>query len=390
MSPQSALTDAQLFANFENLRAEYLRTTFAKTSVAYRPTIVGTILGGIKEELGNMANATAAMGQEQASTMSAADAIVQEVKAFLAAMFNVDLSLIQEIVEELGIELFNSVVEVMADAVPFVGTTISGGRTLKAWSDVAFDAHKKFKVHRAANAILPGDPSAAVGALKQMVSREMNADMMTAGRLTGQTAVQATADGLTIAEVGAAPVTFGGTALIAAPTALMGPAAALISSTLGLVHHLFLIARDFLERRRVNKRLKSGQGLDSSLFEVCPLVGCYYLTLADTSTILNFKAHEMAQPSFEAKIIRLRKQVEPVLVQASKVILKHRFVLDGIDGQTAAGITLISKGKVLRGDGVVARIKRAKAAGKRQMINAVAGPARRQIREIGTSLNPML
>src|SRR5690606_19632587 len=109
--------------------------------------------------------------------------------------------------------------------------------------------------------------------------------------------------------------------------------------------------------------------LDATVFQVCPLLGCYLLTCADLSTIINLDVQEIGQKGWMDKVEKLRNQkIQPVLIQASRLIVAHRFVLDGIDGQTAEGIQLISKGKIIHGDGILYDIRRLKARTQRQVI----------------------
>jgi len=373
-----------MIAMLEQARRQHLVNLFSGRKLETKKLIAASSAATVASDAAGVASATAAAGTTAVApgARSGARAAESEIKELLGGLFNLDTSILEEIAVEIGAEALTATVGALSEAAPFLGTTVSGTRAMVAWGKTARDAHRKRKVGKQADGVLPGDPAAAVAAVERLVARERNMNALIATRLTAQASVQATADALTIAEVGTAPVTFGGTAVLAAPTAMVGPAASVVGSSLALVHRLYLIGRDYNEKRKANKRLAQPSTLDASIFGVCPILGCYLLTCADTSQIINIPLDRMlTDPKFMDQVERMNKdKVQPLLVRASKLIIDHRFTLSGLESESEHGIRMISKGKLLRGDGMISDLKRAKARGIRDVKHAVRSAAKRAMR----------
>jgi len=113
----------------------------------------------------------------------------------------------------------------------------------------------------------------------------------------------------------------------AAATAAIGLANTLASNGLELAS----LGVDIKDLRAGNKRLAKPDSLDMTVFEDCPILGCYLLTCADTSSVANFFVADIGLPGWMDKVEQMKKnQMDPMLKIATKDIESSRLQLEGL------------------------------------------------------------
>jgi hypothetical protein len=203
-----------------------------------------------------------------------------------------------------------------SNVAPLVGTISSGGKAIVEWGKVAESAWRKHSIAEVRYAIAPADPEAAFDALLVLLTREI-------GTKTGK--------------AGIATVAFSGKLLgtFADAGAVTGPLVGMLETLAGIFQTIFEYVRDVREREMANDLLGL-RALDMELFNICPLLGCYFLVIQDHSSIINMAVGEYGGPNFVFDAERMIEKVRPVLKQAREYILVSR--LEIADLEKAKGI----------------------------------------------------
>lgn len=220
-----------------------------------------------------------------------------------------DVSGIQDIIEVLGAETLKNL---LAEVTPVLGVLISGAKLAKAGKAVAQDGYNLYRSSDYKKGFLRGDPYAAAEAVQIIIKRDLAKNSV-------KLAQQATATGMKIAGLFAD--------LGTATTAGVGIANTL--ATLGL--ELASLGVDIKDMRAGNARLAKPDSLNLTVFEDCPLLGCYLLTCADTSSVANFFVADIGLPGWMDKVEQMKKkQMDPMLKIATKNIESSRLQLEGL------------------------------------------------------------
>ncbi|MCM5680912.1 hypothetical protein M8A51_15405 [Schlegelella sp. S2-27] len=202
--------------------------------------------------------------------------------------------------------------DLIAEVTPVLGVVASGVKLAKASKAVAEDGYHLYKCNDYKKGFLRGDPLAAAEAVQSIIRRDL-------GKHSVQLAQQATATGAKIAGLFAD--------LGTGTTAGIGIANALAS--LGL--QLYGLGLDIKDMRAGNKRLLTPDTLDLTVFEESPILGCYLITCADTSSVANFFVADIGLPGWMDKVEQLKKkQMDPLLKIATKDINASRLQLEGL------------------------------------------------------------
>ena len=99
----------------------------------------------------------------------------------------------------------------------------------------------------------------------------------------------------------------------------------------GLGLKLYALGIDMKDMRAGNKRLDTPATLDASIFADCPILGCYLLTCADTSSVANLFIADIGLPGWMDRVEQLKKQkMDPLLKIASKAIDTSHLQLEGL------------------------------------------------------------
>jgi len=101
------------------------------------------------------------------------------------------------------------------------------------------------------------------------------------------------------------------------------------AASLGL--QLFYLGLDIKDMRAGNARLAKPNSLDSTVFNECPILGCYLLTCTDTSNIVNLLVEDIGSPGWMSRVEAMKRtQLDPLLKIATKNITSSRLQLDGL------------------------------------------------------------
>jgi hypothetical protein len=220
-----------------------------------------------------------------------------------------DVPGLHAVVDAIGTEAMENLV---AEVVPFVSIVNSARKLATATARVVDDAHSLYKSAEWTGGALPGDPVAACEAVKSLIKRDL-------GKHSIQMAQQAAATGGKLAGI----LGDGGTGT----TVAIGLANA--AATLGL--QLFYLGLDIKDLRAGNARLAKPNGLDSTVFNECPILGCYLLTCTDTSNIVNLLVEDIGSPGWMSRVeVMKRTQLDPLLKIATKNITSSRLQLEGL------------------------------------------------------------
>src|SRR5690242_11181366 len=220
-----------------------------------------------------------------------------------------DVDGIDDIIEALSGEVLANLV---AEITPVLGVVTSSVKLAKAGKAVAQDGYNLYKSSDYKQGFRPGDPYAAAEAIQAIIKRDL-------ARHSVQLGQQSLATGTKIAGLFA---DFG-----TATTAAIGTANALAS--LGL--QLFSLGLDIKDLRAGNKRLATPNTLDLTVFNECPVLGCYLLTCADTSSVANMFVADIGLPGWMDRVEQMKKkQMDPMLKIAGKNIQASRLQLEGL------------------------------------------------------------
>lgn len=220
-----------------------------------------------------------------------------------------DVGGIQDIIEVLGAETLKNL---LAEVTPVLGVLVSSAKLAKAGKAVAQDGYNLYQSSDYKKGFLRGDPYAAAEAVQLIIKRDLAKNSV-------KLAQQATATGMKIAGLFAD--------LGTATTAGVGIANTL--ATLGL--ELAALGIDIKDMRAGNARLAKPDSLNLTVFEDCPLLGCYLLTCADTSSVANLFVADIGLPGWMDKVERMKKkQMDPMLKIATKNIESSRLQLEGL------------------------------------------------------------
>ncbi len=220
-----------------------------------------------------------------------------------------DVQGIDDIIATIGGETVSNLI---AEVTPVLGVLYSGAKLAKAGKAVAEDGYNLYKSAEYKKGFLRGDPMAAAEAVQIVIRRDL-------AKHSVKLAQQAAATGAKIAGLFA---DFG-----TATTAGIGIANTL--ATLGM--ELVSLGVDIKDLRAGNKRLARPDSLDLTVFEDCPVLGCYLITCADTSSVANFFVADIGLPGWMDKVEKMKKtQMDPLLKFATKNIESSRLQLEGL------------------------------------------------------------
>lgn len=250
---------------------------------------------------------TLAKGGKAASTVADLPGMKDAVHNFIVEC--ADVHNIHEVIAAITGEVLANLVH---EITPVLGVVTSSVKLAKAGKAVAEDGYHLYKSDDYKGGFRMGDPSAAAEAIQIIIKRDLAKHSVQLGQ-------QAVATG---AKIGGLFADFG-----TATTAGIGIANSL--ATLGL--QLYGLGLDIKDMRAGNKRLAAPSTLDLSVFNECPILGCYLLTCADTSAVANMFIADIGLPGWMDKVeLMKKKQMDPMLKIANKDIMNSRLQLEGL------------------------------------------------------------
>jgi len=202
--------------------------------------------------------------------------------------------------------------QLVAEITPLIGVLTSSYKSVQSWRAVVANARDLYKSDYYLEGVLPGDPQAAAEAVVVIIKRFLAANTADAVR---NTAAASTKIAGLFADMGTAT------------TAAIGTASALSK----LIQELYILGRDYSEMKSGNKRLLDPGALDMTVFQTCPILGCYIISCSDTSMIANFFVADMGLPGWMDKVEKMKKtQLDPLIKNANKAIVSSHLTLDGL------------------------------------------------------------
>jgi hypothetical protein len=192
---------------------------------------------------------------------------------------------------------------------PFIGAISSGGQALVGWGKVAWTAYNRYRVMDSRYAFAPGDPEAAIDAVIVLIDREIASGSARAGVKTA-------------AFTGKLLGTF------ADGGAVSGPVIGLIELLAEVLQAVVEYVIEYKECTAGNEMLKIG-ALNLELFEVCPILGCYFLVMQDHSTIINFAVGQYGTPNWMFDVEKLVAKIQKALEKARQYITLARYEIAG-------------------------------------------------------------
>jgi hypothetical protein len=156
--------------------------------------------------------------------------------------------------------------QMFASFVPILSNVASGAKMLVAWGKTGMSLYRKYSTG-GHSGYLSGaqDIEAAFQGMQQVLQRELNAALRDA-------AVQ-TAD--FFLRTASSFVDFG----------VSGSLTGVVTSSAKLTHKIYLLGREYSETRPANGIMMNPDNLNTGVFDVYPLLGCYMIVCSDMSLI---------------------------------------------------------------------------------------------------------
>lgn len=258
---------------------------------------------GFKKDLSNLGGSYKA----KSTGMPTPPGVKQAAEAFIKQCADIDN--IQDVVAAIGADIVSQLV---AEIVPYVSVAYSTGKLAVATKAVVESGRNLYRHSYYRDGFRPGEPEAAAQSIRIIIERDLTRHSIDAGR-------EAAATGAKIAGLFAD--------LGTGTTAAIGVANTL--ATLGL--KLYALGLDIKDYRAGNAILRTPDNIGLDAFNKCPVLGCYLITCADTSSVANFFLSELGAPGWMDRIEEVKKkQMEPLIKIAKEEIKRSPIQLDGL------------------------------------------------------------
>lgn len=202
-----------------------------------------------------------------------------------------------------------AVMSTFSKLMPFLGVAKTGVSLALTLKNLAANAWMSYStLENARSAFAPGDPAAALDAVKQMIEREMREQAFDAATQAASLATQV-----------ATIVASGG---IAAPVASY--VTDLATNVGQLFYTVYLFSRDSKEAGITNKYMINGPW-DLSLFKYSPILGCYVLACSTTSAIIAMSVHQYGRPGWMVDTEEMKKKADPLIDKSGDLIRNARY-----------------------------------------------------------------
>ena len=210
----------------------------------------------------------------------------------------------------IGVITNEAVEHLVKEMIPYVGIITSSYKAASAWKAVVDQARKSLAWDAYTGMVLPGDPLAACAAVHTILKRNIARD-------TAEATIQTTAVAMKLAGLA-------GDMGSGATTTAIGLASGIAS----LAVELTQLGIDIHEMRAGNKRLKTPQTIDKSVFTECPLVGSYLMAYSPPSMLLNFFVADIGLPGWMDKIEKFKREgLDPIVETAAEQISRSRITM---------------------------------------------------------------
>lgn len=192
------------------------------------------------------------------------------------------------------------------EAVPVIGTLYSGYKLVDYWKNTGERQWEKYQLECGRGSIRAGNASSALNAVKEKIQREQNESARKAVMQTGAFVCK-----------------------VAAPPGV-GSVASALNRIGQLGETIFQIGRDYREKNAANKAMKNDFTVTADIFNVNPVLGCYYLVSCTRSNILNVLFTDTAYDGWQSEAERMNKEIAPIIASARRCIKKSRYTIKGM------------------------------------------------------------
>ncbi len=252
------------------------------------------------------AKTLAGRGGGQATTTASSAGIGGGAQDFIGGSAGVD---VKDLEAALGLQAKK---ELMAEITPVVGLLTSAGNLAKAIKAVKDDSQNLYRFNSYKSGFMTGDAQKAAEAVKSVIERDLAMHSVDLAR-------ESVATGAKIA----------GLFTVVGTGATAGIGLANTLAKLGL--KLARLGMDIKQMNAGNARLKTPQTLDMTVFEDSPVLGCYLLTCADTSSVAQFFIADIGLPGWMERVEKLkREKMDPLLKIATKELVSSPLQLEGL------------------------------------------------------------
>lgn len=320
--PSVKLTQGDLvaFAELSRARRQLVVQMFTGTRLKFGKAAIANNAASLLSQGKSLGKTiqTVAKGGSMASKAIATGPIRDACEKFISECADIDD--VRDVVAAIGSEAFS---DLLGEVTPVLGVVYSAGKLGWAAKRVVEDGYNLYKVGDWREGFRPGDPGMACDAVRKIIERDLAKHSVGLAR-------QATATGAKIA---------GAFADLGTGT---NAAIGIANSLAGLGLRLFALGVDIKDMRAGNRRLERPDTIDHTIFAECPILGCYLITCADTSSVANLFIGDIGLPGWMDRVEKMKKEkMDPLLKVASKAIDKSPLQLDGLQSNKG---TFVKKG----------------------------------------------
>jgi len=281
---------------------------FTGKKVAFKSSFFGITKRKSKSKLDTVkatAQTAVGVGKKAKETKSIAKNIVTIIEAITG---NLEPDTASEVITAV---FGQSAANFALEAAPIIGVVTSGGKMVVGWVKVASTVSSKSDMKSRAVVIRKGDPSAAFSSILLIIDRDLK-----------RQAADAT--------IHSVAFTAKGIAILADAGAATGPIVGAVESIASLLNLLVDVAIDAKQVSDGNKLLRA-ENFDITMFNECPILGCYYIVIQDDSTIMDFDIDNMGRENWQLEAQRLKVAIRPVIKKASDLIKNSRIEIPGME-----------------------------------------------------------
>ncbi len=305
----SAYTPETARQYLKEAREHALAKFLIGTQVGTKKVAMGLLLDRMKN---NLVTAKADAGQAVSAAAQPATSILKADLQKLAlelieeVLGDYPVQVVQETIAMLMGLLPSLLVEIASSIAPYVSIAPGAAKTLGYTYAAIKKEYQHLRVPAHLEGFRAGDATAAVDAVKRMIERQRNQYARVAALNGADTAVKI---GGVVVDAAAHGVPVG--------TALFSSLSGMVKAIAMLGLQIFLLGRDMLEKHKANVELKTMTPHDllkgAKIFEICPIVGCYYIACATDSDILNFAVEDIGSATFQFDIeMLMRDHIRPI------------------------------------------------------------------------------
>ncbi|ALN57929.1 MULTISPECIES: hypothetical protein [Lysobacter] len=229
-----------------------------------------------------------------------------------------------ELVAALGQE---SAGQLLKEIIPWVGLVYTTINWAKASKQVITDAHHLYRIKAGdfRSGFRDGTPQAAVDSVQQIIKRELYVGGI-------DWANQTVGFGTKVA----------GVFIDMGTATTLGPGIATFIADWLL--KLTVIGMDIKQMKAGNRWLQNPGDLSIKVFEECPILGCYLLISADTSSVANLFVADIGLPNWMTQVEQMyESKIEPTVRYARDLVDRSNLQLEGVSGRAQPAKTHVKK-----------------------------------------------